>query len=316
MATSGSSNFTATRNQIIRQAALDVGAIGANVAMPSSIMSDFAFRLNALVKRWGASGMHVWTTEEGVLFPQAAQAKYAIAVGGADHATLDSEYVQTQLAAAAGSGATSIYVDSTTGMADGDNIGIIVSDGTVHWTTINGTPGATVVLTSGLDASAAEDAYVFSYTNKIVRPLRIVQARRHLLATAEEVPLNSIPRLDYRSLHTKTNTGPLTQYFYDRQLTSGFLYLWYPPATVTEIVKFTWHRPIEDFDAASDNPDLPQEWISALISNLANDMKVQYTVGPQRSRELEIAAARTLDAVTGLDRDTESVFFQPDTDAY
>mgnify|MGYP007082314566 CR=1 FL=1 len=32
-----------------------------------------------------------------------------------------------------------------------------------------------------------------------------------------------------------------------------------PQATPTDAIKFTWKRPIEDFSAAADDPDLPQE---------------------------------------------------------
>ena len=96
MAVSNSSNFTATRTQIIRAAALKVGAIGTGVAMSSQMEQDMAHELNAMVKMWHGMGIHVWTTIEATLFPQLDQIKYQL--GATDHAT--ESYVQTTISAA------------------------------------------------------------------------------------------------------------------------------------------------------------------------------------------------------------------------
>lgn len=311
MATSNSYDFSATRSQIIRQAALDVGAISAGVTAAAELTSDFSFRLNAMVKRWSAAGIHVWTTQEATLFPQASQVSYTLSSTSSDHAT--QSYVSTQLASAAADGASSITVDSISGISNGDYIGIVVDDGTLHWTTVNGTPsGSTVTLTDALDDSAAVDNRVYAYTTKIVRPLKIVDARRYDVSAARDIPMNMIARLDYQKLPNKTATGTITEAFYDPQLSAGILKIWYAPAVVTDLINFTWHRPIMDFDAAADNPDLPQEWISALISNLAYEMRNQYGVVGARAAELRNSAAQTLDDVIGFDREEGSVFFQPD----
>src|SRR3990167_7038387 len=197
MAVSSSSNFNATRNEIIRAAALEVGAIGSGVTMSSQMLLDFAFKLNAMVKAWHAVGdIHVWSTLEATLFPQLDQIKYQL--GATDHAT--ESYVQTTISAAEASGQTTISLTSSTGMTAADNIGIIVDDGTVHWTTISSIPGSpSVVIASGIDAAAAAGNYVFAYTTKMVRPLKVVDVRRHNLSSGNETPIEVISRKDYRS---------------------------------------------------------------------------------------------------------------------
>lgn len=312
MATSGSSNFEATRNQIIEQALLDLNVISVGTTISADRMRNSAFRLNAMVKRWQATDIHVWTVAEATLFPQYGQSSYQMGPSATDHVT--SSHVTTQLATDHPAGTTSITVDSIVGLSSGMNIGIVVDDGTIHWTTINGAPsGATVILTDALDDSAAEDARVYAYTSKIVRPLRVVSVRRYDVASQRDTPINQLARLDYRSLANKAEVGTVSQAFYDPGLNTGTMFLWYAPQAVNELVNFTWHRPIQDFDTASDNPDLPQEWISTLISNLALELMPQSSVSLAKAKMITQAAAFHLDAMTGFDRESDSIFFQPDT---
>lgn len=316
MSTSGSSDFTRSRNQIISRAARQINAIRAGSTLKAQEVSDWSEALNAMVKRWQATGIHVWTTTEATLFPQASQSRYALALTGADHAT--QSYTATTLSSAAASGATSLSVASITGISSGDNIGVVLSGGTLYWTTVNGAPsGSTVTLTAGLTGAASSGNTVFAYTTKIVRPLKIVDARRYNIASGLETPISEydgglMARHDYQALPNKAQTGTINRAFYDPQLSTGYLYLWSPPATVTDLVKFTWHRPIQDFDSASDNPDLPQEWIDPLVFNLAVVMAPEYQVPTETFNMVASMAQTFLDAVGGYDREAESVTFGVD----
>lgn len=314
MAVSGSSDFTRTRDQIIARALRICGAVKAGETIGAQEVTDAAEALNAMVKRWSATpGMHVWCTSEATLFPQASQVRYGLSTSSTDHAT--ESYAATELTAAASSGATSITVDSITGISNGDNIGVVVDDGTIHWTTVNGAPsGSTVVLTTGLDDDAASGNAVFAYTTKIVRPLKIVDARTYDISSGQEVPISPmLARADYQALPNKAQTGTINQAFYDPQRDTGYLYLWNPPSTVTSLVKFTWHRPIMDFDAASNNPDLPQEWIDVLVWGLADLMCAEYDVPADKAGMIAGRAAKYLDDVAGFDREAESIEFGVDT---
>ena len=313
MAVSGSSDFTRTRDQIISRSARLVGAIKAGETMGSQEVTDFSEALNAMVKRWSATpGMQVWCSSEATLFPQVSQVKYDLAASSSDHAT--GSYVATTIATAAASGATSISVASITGVASADYVGVVVDDGTIHWTTVSGAPAsATITLTTALDAAAAVGNAVFTYTTKIGRPLKIADARRYNIASAFDTPLSKpVARLDYQALSNKTQTGTINQIFYDPQLATGYLYLWQPVSAVRDLVKFTYHRPIQDFDAASNNPDLPQEWIDVLVWNLADMMGPEYDIPSDRAVMIGTKAAQFLNDVGGFDREAESFFLQPD----
>jgi hypothetical protein len=138
MATSGTSSFTRARDQICHTAGRKIGAIRAGETMSNSMLTDFVEGLNLLVKHWQGKGLHVWTVTEATLFPQVAQVRYALALTGADHAT--RSFVATTAAVAASAAATTITVDDDDGILDNDHIGITLTDGTLFWTTVNGTP--------------------------------------------------------------------------------------------------------------------------------------------------------------------------------
>jgi hypothetical protein len=80
---------------------------------------------------------------------------------------------------------------------------------------------------------------------------------------------------------------------------------------IEDLIKFTWLKPIEDFDAASDEPDLPQGWISTLIWNLSLELTARFPVDDNIYRRIAERAMDTFDQVSSFDREGGSVFFQP-----
>lgn len=314
MATSGSSNFAATRNDIIRKAARLCGALRAGSTLGEQAIADWAFSLNAMVKRWQADGIHVWTVADGTLFPVASQESYGLA-NSSSGAYATQSYVQTALSADEASGQTVLSVDSITGIAASDYIVVQLDDGTLHQSTVSGTPSAgTVTIADALASAASEGSAVFAFTNKIERPLKIVDARLHEIASGTETPISVVSRLSYYGLPNKSEDGEIVQVFYDPQLATGRLHLYQPPSSVAELVKFTWWRPIEDFDAGGDNPDLPAEWISTLYWNLAQEMGPEYSLPDATWNRIVFMAEKTLDSVSGFDREAESIEFGPDMD--
>lgn len=313
MTTSGTSSFNVFRDDIIVAAYRKIGAIRATQTPNAKMITDGAQALNALVKHWQAKGLHVWTETEATLFPQAGQIRYAVSdAASSDHVT--QSYVATTLFADAASGASTIVVSSASGISAGDHIGIVLDNGAVHWTTVNGAPaGTTITLTAVLTDSAAAGRFVYAYTTRIVRPLKIVDARWQDAATGIESPvIEMISRIDYQRLPTKLQAGTTVSAFYDPQLTTGYLNLWHVPNPFEGFVNFTWWRPIMDFNAAGDSPDLPQEWIRTMIWNLAAEMAPEFDVPAQKYQMVTQMAAETLDDIEGWDREAENVRFGVD----
>ena len=313
MTTSGSSDFSTNRNTIIQDAFELGGIVRTGQALSGAYLAKGSRLLNAMVKSWMASGIHIWTVAEGVLIPASEQYDYSLGTTSTDNATLASDYVETALAADAAASATALTVDSITGISASDKLGIVLDDGTVQWTTVSGAPsGTTVTAATGLTSAAGSGAKVFAYTNRIVRPLKIVSARRKNLSSGYETNLTLIERLDYRALPLKSSEGLPSQFFYDPQLTLGHLFLYQIETSITEIINFTFHRPIEDFDTAADNPDLPQEWIKALNYGLALDLGDSFDIPAQRYARISSQFANTMAMLAGHDREEGSVFLQPD----
>lgn len=317
MATSGSADFTRTRNQICEAAARKIGAIRAGSTMSAQMLSDFAEALNGMVKHWQAKpgGPRIWCVSEATLFMQTDQVRYVL--GATDHAT--ESYVETTLSADEASGQTVLSVTSDDGISASDNIGIELDDGTMQWTTVSGAPSSdTVTVATALTGAAASGNRVIAYTTRILRPLKIVSARRYNFDSDTETEISLIARLDYQRLPNKTTEGTVTQAFYDPRggaNATGLFYVWPEPANIDDAIKFTYWRPIQDFDAAGDNPDLPTEWIQTLIFNLALVMAPEFTVPDATFSRVASMAAQYLDDMTGWDREEESVCFGPDMGA-
>lgn len=319
MTTSGTATFNFNRDQIIKSSLRKIGAIASGETPDANTVQDCSDQLNMLVKALNATGLHIWTETEAILFLQPNQVSYTLGSGTSDHcADMTQGYTATTLSAAAATSATSISVTSATGFAASYNVGIVLDSGSIFWTTESGaSSGTTITLAGGLTGSAASGNAVYVYQTDIIRPLRIVSGRRFNFSSAIDTPMIAMSRIDYRNLPNKTNTGVATQFFYDPRggaNTQGVISVWPAPADVTNAVKFTWWRPVQDFTSSANTPDLPQEWLDALVWNLAYKMAPEYDCPPQRYAMLKEQAAVSLDLVMGWDREPESYLFGFNTD--
>lgn len=307
MTTSGSYDFNYNRDQIIRAAGRKVGAFQSGEIPDAQTVQDFSDALNMLVKSWEGQGIHIWTETEATLFLQPGQLQYSLGPGSADNATVS--YVATTIAVNANIGQSVITVASTAGMVVGDFIGLVLDKGTTQWTKLTVIAGNNVTILNPLtDTSAAGNA-VYDYTTKIQRPLRIPFGRRYNFLSAIDTPLFLYSRKDYRDLPNKTSTGTPTVFFYDAQLVQGQFFIWPVPTAPTDAIKFTWYRPIQDFDTSGDTPDLPQEWLSALVFNLAVEMAPEYGMPAEQFGYLAQQAIAKLENMYGWDREYEPTNF-------
>lgn len=313
MTTSGTYVYTQNRGQIIRRAARLVGAISAGETPSASINQDFSDALNAMTKRWQATGLHLWAEQEGILFLQPNQKMYVLGSPTTDHAT--QVYAQTTTNTVASLGATTISVASIVNIVNGYNLGIVLASGAMFWTTVNGTPsGSTVTLAAPLTGAVNSSAVVVAYQTAIQRPLRIINSRRYNFASGLDIPMNpALSRLDYRELPNKDATGTPTQFFYDPQIPAGNIYIWPTENIVVDAIKFTWMRELQDFATDANTPDFPQEWLDTLIYNLAFSMAPEFGVPQEQYAMIKEQAALYLDLAMGFDREPESIYFQLDT---
>lgn len=310
MTTSGTSTFNRTRDQLCMRALRQCNAVSSGETPDAQTITDAVEALNAVVKEFNTIGIHIWTETEGIVWLQPSQVSYTFGTGSTDNAT--EVYAQTALSSAASSGATSIAVSSATGIVAAYNIGVLLTSGSMFWTTVSGVAGTAVTLASALTGAAASGNAVVTYQTKINRPLRIVAARRYVMASQIETPMRVSSRLDYRDLPSKISTGVPTQYFYDPRggaNVAGQIYVWPAPVDARAAIKFSWYRQIQDFNNPGDTADFPQEWLNALTWNTALELTTEYPVPDQIYQRIRERAAVSLDRVTGWDKEPESIFF-------
>ena len=305
MATSGSYDFGLTGTEIITEALELLGIVGVGNTLSSEDQASCLRSLEMMIKHWSSEGIALWKNVEASLFYSYEGTSYDIGPTG-DHCSTGA--YKTEVATAADSGDSTLTVDSDDNITDGDYIGIELDDGTVQWTTVNGTPSSDVVtLTASLTDDVAVDNHVYNYTTKTQRPLEIVEARR-VSESNTETPLTIISRQEYMGLSTKTLGGTVTQCYYDPILTNGKMYVWPAPNDVKEYMKFTCRIPIQDFDSASNDPDFPQEWLMTLAWNLAVFVAPKF--GKTVDQRFLMMAAGLKQSAKDFDHENASIFIR------
>jgi hypothetical protein len=312
VATSGSVDFSVNRDEIIKAALRAARIVGKDQTPDATHISTGAEALNMIVKQWQgkadfAPGLKVWSRKTAYLFLQQGEHQYDLGPSG-DHWT--GTYYSTTLDAAEATSQTVISVTSTTNMTNSDNIGIVLDDGTIHWSTISSfSAGDTVTIATGLASAAASGNRVFWYTSKARRPLEILTAVLRDTST-QDVPLYPMSLEAFESITDKTADGTPQYYHYEPMLTNGRISFDIEPEDVTKVVRVVFLGTLEDFDAAVDTPDYPQEWFRALKFQLAMDLWSEYKDGDPPGL-LKVQRDEALSMAQNTNPETSDLHFQP-----
>jgi hypothetical protein len=313
MTTSNSSDFFLTRDQIIRAALEETGELAQDETIDGTRLASCALRLNSWVKSLMAQGAKLWAMKQATLFLSVGTSTYSLGATGT-HCT--NSYIQTTLATDEATSSTSLSLTSTVGMAAGDYIGIVLNNGTIHWTTISGAPGAPTTIAIGLTSAATLGNAVFTYTTKINRPQRLdVDSSNWHSFAGNDTPVRIISREEYTRLTTKTSPGKIVQAYYDPQLINGILKVWPTPNNATDVLQFWYERILEDFDSGSNTPDFAPEWGEALILGLASRIAPSMgnaAMSLSEKTDLKNRADTELLIAMNYDRANVSTYFQPD----
>lgn len=313
MSISTSVNYNQTRNEIIYDALMLIQVLGEGETPDSGDLDLVNRSLNRMVKAWQAQGIHLFGATIATVFPVLNTAKYSLN-NGASYANATNTYYSTQLSADEAAGQTVLSIDSNTNMTAADYIGIKLDDGSIQWTTIVSSTSTTVTITDALTSVASEDNYVFFYTTKINRPLRIIKANSYNISAGTEIPLTPIAYSDYFDLPNKLSTGDTpVQWYYDPQITAGDLYIWPVPENITNLIKIKYQRPFADLDSATDNVDFPQEWLDAIVYNLAVRIAPFYSKYEEMN-SLAPLAVSLLDKVLTFDNDPSDIIITTNRD--
>ena len=136
MATSGSINFGATRDEIIKEALELLGVLDINGTPSSDDLASCATSLNMMLKSWQADGVNMHAVQRTFLFFTKDVNEYLLGTT----ANFSTDFNQTKLDGAHSSGATSITLDSVTGITTGTRIVVALTDGSNSVVTASGAP--------------------------------------------------------------------------------------------------------------------------------------------------------------------------------
>jgi len=312
MATSSSVNFSMTRNEIITDALMMIGALGEEQTPENSTLEVASRALNRLIKHFENQALHIWKRSEAVVFLQQEQSSYTLGTGSTDHAT--ETYLEMVTTAAAVSGASSVSVSSSTGVAVSDYIGIVLDDGSLHWATVSGTTATTISFAATpLTDDVASGNTLFTYTTKINKPLDIYQARSYLIDGETEYKIQECSYEEYQALTSKNVPGASpSQWVYDRKRTNGKLYIYPSLENVTRYLKITYAKPLEDVDSASDEADVPAEWLDYITSQLALRLFPTYgKLGSAAYQQFYAYCTQLESDVLGFDNEKTTVSISP-----
>lgn len=311
MTVSGTNIYNQNRNQIINMAMSYIGikTIGRNLTADE--VNQASDVLNAMVKSWKNRGDYLWKTAEGTLFLANGQASYVLD-GVTANAT--EEYSETTLGTDALSGSTTLTLTSTEGFVDGYNIGVVLNSNSLFWTTQSGSPtGSTITLSDSLPEDASSGNAIYAYQTKIKRPELINSCRARDTQADNDVPMTALSRDSYFNIPIKSTPNRPNQWYYNKQLDYGQLYLWPVPNQANYQIKFTFQKMFFDFDTPTDTPDFPVEWIRALALNLSVDLARIYGKPMEMREQLKRDADEALNDCQGFDRENTSIYFQPAT---
>lgn len=142
----------------------------------------------------------------------------------------------------------------------------------------------------------------------------------YLANTPTEIPLARMNRDDYTNLPNKAfqSNRPL-QYWFDRQVNNPIMHMWPVPnlaATVCQIV--VWRqRYIMDVGTMTEDVEVPQRWLEAIVSGLAAKMALELVeVDASLIPILDQKAAISLNIAQMEERDNSPMMIAPNISPY
>ena len=297
--------YAKTAGDLIRDALRAASISGISLPVQSEDFAQGESALNDILMSLQTEQIHVWAQTEALIPLNPGQTKY---VFGTDHAF--TNYVYTTASASIAT-ATSLDVVSTAGMTTGDFIGVELADGTRQWTTLTVTDSNTVALGAALTGAVDDLASVYTYTTATDQPVRIDSVRYADTYTSDEIGTTMVAREEYFNQPSKTTSGAVNTWYFQRNLDFGHLYIWPIADNCKRLLRITFIKPQYIPEDQSEDILIPPEWYVALKFKLAADLAMSYGVDPNRQMMLEQKAAIYLQKAISSDDDGASFQFTP-----
>ena len=310
MAVSNSTDFSLNRDEVIDKALELIGVKEATITPSAAEIAQAASWLNIMLKEWQTTTQSsLWVRTTGTIFLEKGKQSYNLGTGTyAARGTV----TETTTDAAEAAAQTVISVTSTSGFANSDNIGILLDDDTIHWSTISSfVADDTVTIASGLNSAAASGSKVYTYTTVAHRPQRIMDIVLRD-SSGNDTELNVVSQNEYMMLNNKDSSGRPSQVFLDMQLGDAILYPWPVQDQNNTKIVYKYVKHYDDMDAASDDLEFPVEWTMAIVYGLAMHLANVYAVEEEMYARIARTASTTFKRVNVYDIENASFEIEPD----
>lgn len=195
----------------------------------------------------------------------------------------------------------------------GSRVGIELDDGTRFWGDVYTVDSSTqFTMVSGITGAAAINNTVYSYTEKLSRPMRLLNVRYADNLAASEIPTNRWSRQEYFEQPDKRSQGTITQWYYSPQIKDGEFYVWQVANSVNSVARISYVKPALVYSEVEDELEPPSEWYMPLKWAIAEDIAPSYGISGQRLLEIRTMAEDSLEKVLAHDNEYSSLYFQPD----
>lgn len=281
MATSGSSDWTQTRDEIIQQILEITNMIGFGATPSATLIAMVSTHLNQYIKHVQTTyQLKLWKLERGTKTFSAASE-----VTGTD----DNVYTCVKSHT---SGAT--------------NKPVTGANYTTYWTERGDTGGVWA------DITAYTSLGDFTDSEDIIG-IETAFLRRD---GSVDNPLTIIGHKEYMEISNKDSSGPPTHIYFDNRI-SPTIYLYPQIDDTDDVLHYQKILRIEDFDAAGDTPDFPVHWLLPIVWNVANNVGVIGTIERELQRNINKNAAKYLaEALTSTQESAGDLIIEPDIEGY
>lgn len=262
MATSGSTDFTLTRDDIITEALEILDSVATSASVPSDDTTSANRTFNIFVKALQTDGVLLWKRE----------------------------WTQVQLTAStivSNSGTNYVCRKShTSSAADEPGTG---ANWTTYWETTTDTAGGAWALSTSYNFIAD-----FTMDSKYISVDQVF-LREEINGKTYDYNVDVRPFGDYLTITDKNTTSGSISHsvFFEESLSQLTGYL-YPKPETNMVVHALAQSTIEDFDAGTDNPDFPVRWFEALVYGLVVRLAPKYGVIGDRLAQFSIIYEQAL----------------------
>jgi hypothetical protein len=289
MALSNSFSFTDSTSSIINDAAAFTGKLALGDTLEPEEYNLALRELNRMskslmLKNDRSPGMKMWLRHEGFLFLNANTGQYNLSANANASPGWTDDFTVANTVGPNPPGQNVVHCVSTAGIATNNNIGLVLDNNTLEWTTVANVINSTAVMVeTNLSFSMNNQSIAYCYATN-AQPPQVIDFVNLRDNNGNDLYIDILTYEEFTSLPAKQSQvyqGDPVAVYYESHLVGsnpfGFLNTDVNGAIdLTKYLVVNYVREIQDWVNPTDQPDFPKEWNSALVYGLARRLSVHW----------------------------------------